>query len=139
MIQIEEVTNVVFVQESIYQPVPTKRVNLSSHIYVTGNLEERNVDRLRQHFEVYIKAATLFLEKNTQYKDSIKIGGARGAMYEIIGGAGKLFSLFLEEPHKAPTTPEEREAILNVLIDLLNYSAIALLLTEEENWNGEWA
>ena len=90
-----------------------------------------------------MKALTIFQEKNREYDDAISETGLLGACVEIVGVAARLKPLIIRDPNfeqhfsKDPMTPGRKKDILNALHDLHNYTNIALMMIEDENWRGE--
>jgi hypothetical protein len=74
----------------------------------------------------------IFAEKNRQYGDAIRFGGAIGAVMELIGCVARLQTLVVLNDG-----PYDLEAIYNALRDAHNYANIATMLVTDDNWKGE--
>jgi hypothetical protein len=79
------------------------------------------------------KCLELFERKNKEYGNTIVETGVLGASVELIGGVARLKQLVLRNPtHGADKDAE----LINVLMDLHNYSNIALMMLQENNFSG---
>ena len=86
-------------------------------------------------FESHCEAgAELFLIKNRQYGNSIVRTGVLGACVELIGACARLPQLVLKAMDHGRSTPE---VLRDVFLDIHNYANIALMMLEQENWEGE--
>lgn len=75
----------------------------------------------------------LFRVKNAQYGNAIVTTGVLGASVELIGAAARLRTLVLTaEGHGR----NEVRSLIDVFMDLHNYSNIALIMLRDNNWEG---
>lgn len=85
-------------------------------------------------------ALSIFKEKNRQYNDAISRTGLLGASVEIVGVAARLEPLIINNKNfeeKLKEDPKFKASVLNAIADLHNYSVIAKMMIEDENWRGE--
>lgn len=80
------------------------------------------------------QAFDLFQTKNRKYDNTIVKTGVLGAVIEIIGAAGRLPVMVLRSVGHGRN---DRDKLIDVLRDILNYAAIALFMIESDNWEGE--
>jgi len=76
---------------------------------------------------------TLFVQKNSEYGDTIKRTGVLGASVELIGACARLPKLVLKS---ASHGRDNEKALKNVFMDIANYAIIALIMMSENNWDG---
>jgi hypothetical protein len=85
-------------------------------------------------FESHCQAgAELFAVKDKKYMSAYKGTGLLGVACEIIGISKRLLPLVIWTPHQGRLN---EDIIRDVLIDLHNYSVMALMCIEEANWDG---
>lgn len=80
------------------------------------------------------KSQTLFEEKNKAYGDTIWKTGVLGACVELIGAVARLPIMVVRNPTHGR---DVKAKLIDVLRDILNYAAIALMMVEHDNWEGE--
>lgn len=98
-------------------------------------ISEETRKRVEDFKEICKTGEAIFAEKNTDYGDSIRFGGVLAACYEIVGAAMRLPKLvFFSSDHGRAKT----EKIYDVLLDIHNYAAIALIMMKENNWEGKF-
>jgi len=98
------------------------------------DIEETMKKRLEQFDRIDAKTRSVFANKNRQYQDAIKDTGVLGASVELVGLAGRLKALVLRNSTHGQ---DDQEALANALLDTINYGHIALMMLEDENWEGE--
>lgn len=90
----------------------------------------------KDHFKLNcIDAGSVFEIKNEQYGDAIVETGVLGASVELIGAVARLRQLVLSPGDGGKHT--DRKSLRNVFVDIHNYSNIALMMMEEDNWLGK--
>lgn len=76
----------------------------------------------------------IFKLKNKQYGDSIRFGGVIAACYNIVGAAMRLPQLvFYSKEHGR----KSKDKLIDILLDVHNYANIALLMIQDNNWEGK--
>lgn len=75
----------------------------------------------------------LFENKNEEYGDTITATGVLGASVELIGAVARLKKLVLQAQDGGKSNTS---ALADVFKDIHNYSNIALMMMNEDNWRG---
>jgi len=97
------------------------------------NIDEVMEKRLDQFDRITAKSREIFNEKNRKYQDAVRDTGVNGAVVEFVGLTGRLKALVLRnETHGRDSIQE----LVNALMDAQVYSYIALMMVEDENWEG---
>lgn len=91
-------------------------------------------DRVTQYKDITAKTMSIFLEKDKSYGSAFLVTGLLGVCCRIIGIAGRLFKLVVDDYHAGAGQPER---VLDALQDLLNYAAMGIMCLEDENWKGK--
>jgi hypothetical protein len=91
-------------------------------------------DRVTQYKDIVSTTLSIFLEKDKSYGNAFLVTGLLGVCCRIIGIAGRLFKLVVDDYHSGAGHPEK---VLDALQDLLNYAAMGIICLEEENWKGK--
>jgi len=86
--------------------------------------------RLKQMKKIQSEAFELFAKKNTDYGDAFATYGAVGVIVRIGDKISRLSSI-----SKAKITLVNDETMRDTLLDLHNYSAMALMLLDEKEKN----
>lgn len=81
-----------------------------------------------------IEAKSIFAQKNREYGDSIRYGGVLGPIIEFIGLSGRLKKLIVLNPKHGRGL---KKLLRNILMDMIVYSVIAMMMMNENNWEGE--
>jgi hypothetical protein len=76
----------------------------------------------------------LFKLKNAQYGNSIEVGGVLGAAVELLGAPARLSRLVLHAPDHGRAN---KEKLRDVLMDIHNYATIAIMMLDDDNWEGK--
>jgi hypothetical protein len=79
-------------------------------------------------------ALSIFQERNRTYNDAIRRTGLLGACVEIVGVSARLEPLVVQD---ANLEKADMPKIINALIDLHNYTNIAMMMIEDSNLRGE--
>lgn len=88
---------------------------------------------VEEFVDICHKDQNLFAVKNEQYGNAIITTGVLGASVELIGAAARLRKLVLtSEGHGR----NEVRSLIDVFMDLHNYSNIALMMLRDNNWEG---
>lgn len=83
--------------------------------------------------EICEECRAVLVKKNEQYGNSIEATGLLGAVVECVGITARLVQLVIRNSkHGRQATA----AIYNVLLDLHNYSTIAIDMLKKANWEG---
>lgn len=98
-------------------------------------ISETTKKRLEDFVEICNTGHKIFEEKNTDYGDSIRFGGLLAACYEIVGAAMRLPKLVFFAPDHGRNKAAK---IYDVLLDIHNYAAIALMMMKDDNWEGKF-
>ena len=85
------------------------------------------MDRLQQLKTIQKQGYELFVKKNTDYGDAFATYGAIGVLVRIGDKLSRLSSI-----SKKQITLVNDESLRDTLIDLHNYSAMAIMLLDEE-------
>jgi hypothetical protein len=102
-------------------------------------MEQRLARRNEEFLKICEGCFGLFEIKNAEYQDTISATGVLGAVIELIGVAARLKPLILNNPnfeYDFTTDPDFRKSVGNVLMDLHNYSVIASIMFQNQNWRG---
>lgn len=86
------------------------------------------MDRVEQMKQVQEEGLQLFAKKNKDYRDSFVQFGPIGVIIRIQDKINRLANIT-----KKNITLLESESLRDILIDLHNYSAMAIILLDEEN------
>jgi hypothetical protein len=93
------------------------------------------------HIEEYessvIEAQLLFEEKNAQYGDAVEETGVLGACVELVGTVARLKELVVW--NKTFPYEVDLDKLADILLDIINYGAIAHVMLTKENWRGQEA
>ncbi len=100
----------------------------------TLNDQETAWVRKHQFQEQAQKALLLYLRKNDEYLDAVRQGGVLGAAVEFLGIGARLRALVIRNPQHGR---DQAKDLRNVLTDALVYAAIALIMFDEQNFDGE--
>ena len=92
--------------------------------------------RRSQFTKFCARAEALFVRKNAEYGDAIATTGLLGAIVEIITVAARLKQL-IRSPELILNDFGLRNVIIDKLLDMHNYSNIALMMIEDGNADGE--
>jgi hypothetical protein len=85
-------------------------------------------------FESHCEAgAELFAVKNTQYGNAFQVYGVLGVVCEILGVVARLPQLVLWSPDHGASM---KEKLRDIFLDLHNFSVMALIVLEDNNWDG---
>ena len=95
--------------------------------YEQNLIEENKQKRLLQYDDVHIKARELFSRKNADYGDAFASYGPIGVLVRMGDKTKRLSSI---EKNKIINVNDE--TLRDTLIDLHNYSAMAIMLMDEE-------
>ena len=96
---------------------------------------EKELVEMRERFEeVCEENQHIFSRKNEEYGNGIVSTGVLGAAIELFGAAMRLKTLVIQNPTAGA---DKIDLILNVAIDVHNYSNILILMMEDKNWRGE--
>ena len=97
-------------------------------------IERKDVEKAADAFDALCsRHKELFRRKNTQYGNTIVTTGVLGASIELIGAVMRLPALVLKDPKHGGSNVE---ALKDIFADIHNYSNIALMMLEDENWDG---
>lgn len=94
-----------------------------------------NADRLvtfRSFVDKCEQGATLFDHKNTQYNSAFRKYGLLGVVMEILGIAERIPPMTIWNEDK-----RDIRKLRDLFMDLHNYSNMALLLIDDNNWDGK--
>lgn len=89
--------------------------------------------RVERFKEICEMNATLFAQKNAQYGNTIVETGVLGASVELIGAVARLKKLVLKSGDGGK---KNKEALVDILMDIHNYANIALMMLAEDNFTG---
>jgi hypothetical protein len=89
------------------------------------------MDRVKQYLQVHEEAISLFKKKNADYGDSFATFGSIGVIVRMGDKINRLVSVSNNGVNLVNT-----ESIRDTLIDLHNYSAMAIMLLDEKSING---
>ena len=78
-------------------------------------------------------AGELFAVKNKQYGNAFEVYGVLGVVCEILGVVARLPQLVLWTPDHGRSM---REKLIDIFLDLHNFSNMALICLEKDNWDG---
>jgi hypothetical protein len=95
--------------------------------YEQNLIEENKQKRLLQYDDVHIEARELFSKKNSDYGDAFASYGPIGVLVRMGDKTKRLSSI---EKNKIINVNDE--TLRDTLIDLHNYSAMAIMLMDEE-------
>jgi hypothetical protein len=98
----------------------------------TGEEELTSVEKFRFMQD---RCYELFKKKNSQYGDSIGRTGVLGAAVELVGIVYRIFSMVIKNKTHGR---EHKMSLRDVFSDIHNYSTIALMMLEDDNWDGVW-
>lgn len=93
------------------------------------------LNRMCQLVDVCRAGGAIFVNRNIAYGDAIRHGGFLGAVMECIASVGRLRNLTFDALEV--DLARNKEGLRDTLLDLHNYSAIALMMLEENNIKGE--
>lgn len=79
------------------------------------------------------QATQLFQERNAEYDGAFKKYGLLGVIFEIMGILNRLPAMTI---WKSPGKMLNVKKLHDLFLDLHNYSAMALILLEDNNWDG---
>jgi len=91
-----------------------------------NSLEIRSVKICRE-------CRTVLVEKNEQYGNAIESTGLLGAVVECVGMTARLVQLVIRNSKHGRESPA---GVYNVLLDLHNYSVIAMKMLGDSNFEG---
>jgi hypothetical protein len=94
----------------------------------SNNNIETNVNRVEQMLTIQNEARELFAKKNADYGDSFATYGPIGVIVRMGDKIQRLVSV-----SKNGVAFVNSESLRDTLIDLHNYSAMAVMLIDEEN------
>jgi hypothetical protein len=101
---------------------------LNKTIYsITNNMTNNTNKRVEQMMKVQAEGLELFKKKNQDYGDAFATYGTIGVLVRM---SDKIFRL--QSITKSSLTLVNSESIRDTLIDLHNYSAMAIMLLDEE-------
>ena len=86
----------------------------------------------RFHFHC-LQGQELFKMKNAQYGNAFEAYGLLGVVCEILGAVHRLPQLVLWAPDHGKAM---KEKIVDILIDIHNFSNMALMVIDHDNWDG---
>ena len=81
------------------------------------------------------RAFKMFQQKNRQYEDGIRFTGVLGACVEIFGAAMRLPPMVLRSADHGKSNMNKLRGILG---DIVNYGVIAIIMMEDDNWEGKY-
>lgn len=84
--------------------------------------------------EICEEGRNLMMRKNAEYGNSIRFGGVLSACYNIVGAAMRLPAMVFRSVDHGQKQADE---IWDILIDIHNYSLIAMMYIRSDNWIGE--
>jgi len=87
-----------------------------------------NMERKTQYEKVQLEAKQIFINKNTDYGDAFATYGPIGVIVRMGDKIGRLMSIT-----KTGINLVEDENIRDTLLDLHNYSAMAIMLLDENS------
>ena len=90
-------------------------------------MEKQTPDRIAQMEKVQVEARELFKKKNADYGDAFATYGTVGVIVRLGDKISRLSSI-----SKTGVTLVEDEKIRDTLIDLHNYTAMAIMLLDEK-------
>lgn len=99
--------------------------------YPQGNPQQHALNRF---IEVSEKCYALFKRKNKQYGNSIATTGLLGAAVSIIGAAARLPIMVVSNSSHGRDISDK---LKDVLMDIANYSIIAVMMILDDNWEGK--
>jgi hypothetical protein len=94
---------------------------------MTNNMTNNTVKRVEQMMKVQAEGLELFKKKNQDYGDAFATYGTIGVLVRM---SDKIFRL--QSITKSSLTLVNNESIRDTLIDLHNYSAMAIMLLDED-------
>lgn len=98
-------------------------------------MAEPNYSEIDKAFDRQCDLATgVFEVKNRQYGNAIETTGVLGASIELIGVSARLRPMVVQAPDHGRS---QEEALRDILQDIHNYATIALMLMEQDNWEGK--
>ena len=97
-------------------------------LYDVSTIIEYNVDRVSQMEKVQNEGLELFKKKNTDYGDAFANYGVVGVLVRMGDKIARLQSITTNSVSLVNT-----ESLRDTLIDLHNYSAMTVMLLDEEN------
>ena len=86
------------------------------------------MDRVKQMEKIQEEALTLFKKKNADYGDAFATYGVVGVLVRMGDKISRLSSIT-----KTGITLVDNESLRDTLLDLHNYSAMAMMLLDEDN------
>tara|TARA_Y100000816_G_C26107220_1_gene588766 strand:- start:166 stop:546 length:381 start_codon:yes stop_codon:yes gene_type:complete len=117
---------VVDIIQNIYLSL-TSFINMNHIIDDNGPLVNNENDRLQQYEKVHNEAKELFRKKNADYGDAFSQYGAIGVVIRIGDKISRLNNI-----KKTQIINVDNETLRDTLVDLHNYSAMAIMLMDEE-------
>lgn len=114
-----------------YNPVKERQWQQPSLLPADVDIYLKRAD---QWDRIVARAKNLFLYKNKQYQDGISANGVLGASVEIRGSAARLGAMVVRAFDHGRL--ERHDLKSNIFPDIINYAIIALMMIEDENWEG---
>jgi hypothetical protein len=96
--------------------------------------ESKGNERVETFARVCASCEKLFKQKNEQYDDTIAATGVLGASVELIGTVARLRKMVLQSSDGGKSQMSE---LADIYKDIHNYSNIALMMMNEDNWRGK--
>jgi hypothetical protein len=91
------------------------------------------MDRVKQMEKIQDEALTLFKKKNADYGDAFATYGVVGVLVRMGDKISRLSSIT-----KTGITLVDNESLRDTLLDLHNYSAMAMMLLDEDNKDSQY-
>lgn len=91
------------------------------------------MSKLSQFQKICLLNLQLFAQKNEQYGNTIVETGVLGASVELVGAVARLKKMVLKSGDGGKSN---REALIDIFMDIHNYANIALMMLEEDNFTG---
>lgn len=96
---------------------------------------DKSPEHMLSDFEFACKSAeALFEKRNKEYDGAFRRYGLLGVIFEILGILNRLPAMTI---WKSPDEILNAAKLYDLFLDLHNYSCMALMLLEENNWNGK--
>lgn len=93
----------------------------------------QSIEGTHQHFDyACTKASHLFQDRNKEYDSAFRKYGLLGVVFEILGIVSRLPPMTIWKLDRN----FNRRKLQDLFMDLHNYSNMALILLDENNWDG---
>lgn len=127
-------SNRVILSQVIEYEMENEMENPQAKPEMTGSVTVGKNKRVETFTRVCASCEKLFEKKNEDYGDTIVATGVLGASVELIGTVARLRKMVLQAPDGGKATMSE---LADIFKDIHNYSNIALMMMNEDNWKGK--